>query len=85
MPVPTHRDGCKTRMFSTICPDCGEQVYYFSCTCGSKVFFDLPTPPWDPHEIRCIPYLIRYMIEIEHVPESHIRDIVEEHSRIFIH
>lgn len=81
MPIPTHRVGCETRMFPTNCPDCGERVYYFSCSCGSKVFFNLPEPPWVPHEDGCIPYLIRYMIEIERVPESQIRSIVEEYSR----
>jgi hypothetical protein len=81
MPVPTHRDGCETRMFATKCPDCGDEVFYFSCTCGSKVYFDLPEPPWSPHEDRCISYLIRYMVEIERVPESQVRSLVEEYSR----
>lgn len=81
MPVPTHRDDCKTKTFSTSCPDCGNKVYYFSCSCGSKVFFDLPYPPWNPHENSCIPYLLRYMIEVEHVPEAQIRSIVEEYSQ----
>lgn len=81
MPVPTHREDCKRLMYSIKCPDCGALVYYFSCSCGSKVFFNLPEPPWDPHENSCIPYLIRYLIEIERVPESQITSIVEEYSR----
>ncbi len=82
MPVPTHRDGCKTTMFPTKCPDCGDAVFYFSWTCGSRVFFDLPEPPWNPHEDRCIPYLLRYMLEIERVLESQVRGIIHEYSKI---
>ncbi len=81
MPVPTHRDDCDTKIFGTSCPDCGQDVYYFSCTCGSKVFFNLQEPPWNPHEDTCIPYLLRYMIEIEHVPGYQVRSIIEEYSR----
>jgi hypothetical protein len=81
MAVPIHNEGCKTRLVPTKCPECGKQVYYFSCSCGSKVFFDLSEPPWNPHGAVCIPYLIRCMVEIDKVPESQIRSIVEEYSR----
>lgn len=81
MPVPTHREGCVTRIWPTTCPECGEDVYFFSCTCGSKVYFDLPQPPWNPHENRCIPYLIRYLTEDEGISETRVRQIVEEYSR----
>ncbi len=81
MPVPTHRDDCETRIWKTSCPDCGDPVYFFSCTCGSKVFFDLNRPPWNPHEERCIPYLIRYLSEIEQISPRHIRQLVEKYAR----
>lgn len=80
MPVPTHREGCESKMWSTNCLDCGEKVYYFTCSCGSKVFFELNTPPWSPHADRCIPYLVRYLIETEHISETRVRSIVEEYS-----
>jgi hypothetical protein len=81
MPVPTHREDCKSLIYSTNCPDCGALVYYFSCSCGSKVYFNLKEPPWNPHEDSCIPYLLRYLTEIERIPESQIRSFVEEYSR----
>jgi hypothetical protein len=81
MPVPTHREDCVTKIWPTTCPECGEDVYFFSCTCGSKVYFDLPHPPWNPHENRCIPYLIRYLTEEEHISGLRVRQIVEEYSR----
>ncbi|MCI0696071.1 hypothetical protein L0337_29235 [candidate division KSB1 bacterium] len=80
MPVPTHREDCECKMWSTNCPDCGKGVYYFTCSCGSKVFFELNTPPWNPHKDRCIPYLVRYLIEIENISETRVRRIVEEYS-----
>ena len=81
MPVPTHREDCETQIWRTKCPDCNETVYFFSCTCGSKVFFDLRRPPWNPHEQRCIPYLVRYLREVKGLSSTHIRQMIEEYSR----
>lgn len=37
--VPTHGSDCrKVRSYPTACPYCGTRVFYFECTCGSKVF-----------------------------------------------
>jgi hypothetical protein len=72
MPVPTHRADCQTRLWETTCHYCGDVVYFFSCSCGSKVFFDLNHPPWNPHEERCIPYLIHYLRNVEHSSPDHI-------------
>lgn len=82
MPVPTHSPDCKTKMFPTTCPDCGDDVFFFSCTCGSKVFFDLPNYPWNPHEDRCIPYLLRIIKEIQKVPDGEVRSLIEEYSKV---
>ena len=81
MPVPTHSEDCETQLWRTRCPDCGDIVYFFSCTCGSKVFFDLNRPPWNPHENRCIPYQIRYLREAKLLSSTHIRQMIEQHSR----
>lgn len=80
MPVPTHRPGCDTAIYPTQCPHCGDDVYFFSCTCGSRVFFDLPHPPWNPHEERCYLYLISYLSETENTPIQHIRSLVEQYA-----
>lgn len=49
MSVPTHGPWCSTRLYQTRCWDCRETVYFFSCTCGSRVLFDDPEPPWSDH------------------------------------
>ncbi len=82
MPVPTHREDCKTYLNKTRCPDCGDNVFYFSCTCGSKVFFDLDVPPWNPHEHRCWLYHIRIMREIYGYPEHLIVNIIEQEANV---
>lgn len=47
--VPTHGPDCETRTWPTDCGICGQPVFYFSCTCGSGVFFDALGPPWPRH------------------------------------
>ncbi len=81
MPVPTHRYDCTTRLWETSCPDCDDAVYFFSCTCGSKVFFDLPDPPWNPHERRCIPYLARQASSVEGMSLTEVRKRVDLEAR----
>lgn len=41
---------CTTRTFPTRCRECGASVFYFSCSCGSKVFFDELGLPWPVHD-----------------------------------
>ncbi len=81
MSVPTHGDSCQTRMWLTRCPDCNDLVYFFSCSCGSKVFFDLNCPPWNPHEDRCVPYLVRYLKDVKGMSFSTIIQFIEEYAR----
>lgn len=40
---------CGSRTWPTKCPTCREEVFFFSCTCGSKVFFDELGAPWPVH------------------------------------
>ena len=49
MPIPTHNDRCVTKAFMTNCPDCRDDVWFFSCNCGSKVYFNDLGWPWDQH------------------------------------
>lgn len=45
-----HGPWCNTRTYPTRCRYCGEQVFFFSCDCGCRVFFDPPLgPPWPEH------------------------------------
>ena len=44
-----HGWGCRTRTFPTKCRHCQAKVFFFSCDCGSAVFFDHLGPPWPVH------------------------------------
>ena len=50
MSVHTHGIHCNARTFPTKCTRCGDRIFYFSCNCGSKVFFDDLGPPWPVHD-----------------------------------
>jgi hypothetical protein len=45
----THGTWCNTHTYRTRCRYCGEEVFYFSCDCGCKVFFDSLGSPWPEH------------------------------------
>ena len=77
MPVPNHGPSCRTSIWRTQCKDCSKEVYFFSCTCGSKVLFNLAEPPWNPHEDSCFPYQIR-LAEGEGRTVGEIRDLVDK-------
>ena len=50
MSVPGHGVVCRTHTFPTRCSNCGDEVFFFSCTCGSRVFFDELGWPWLEHD-----------------------------------
>jgi hypothetical protein len=51
MSVPSHGPLCrKIRCYPTVCPTCGEEVYFYKCSCGSKVYFDELSLDWPKHE-----------------------------------
>lgn len=50
MSVPQHGEHCRTLTFPTKCRHCGDDVFFFSCTCGSRVFFDELGWPWPEHD-----------------------------------
>lgn len=52
MSVPRHGLDCGTHTFPAKCGKCGDDVYFFSCTCGSRVFFDELGSPWPVHDCR---------------------------------
>ena len=45
-----HGPWCGSRTFQTNCPTCRAEVYYFSCDCGSRVFFDDLGGSWPRHD-----------------------------------
>lgn len=40
---------CKTITFPLKCKHCQQQIFFFSCDCGSRVLFDDLGPPWPMH------------------------------------
>lgn len=50
MSVLTHGVGCRTHTFPTKCRRCGDAVFFFRCSCGSRVFFDKLGWPWPEHD-----------------------------------
>ena len=45
-----HGPWCSSRTFPTNCPTCRAKVYFFSCDCGSRVFFDDLGGSWPRHD-----------------------------------
>ena len=48
----THGAWCNTKTRPSDCRYCGSRVYYFTCDCGCKVFFEDSAPPWDQHKCQ---------------------------------
>ncbi len=52
MGVPTHGPSCRTVLSRPArCQTCDGFVYYWGCTCGSRVLFDVAGETWSKH--RC--------------------------------
>jgi hypothetical protein len=81
MSVPTHQTDCQTQLWRTFCPDCHERVYFFSCSCGSKVYFNLNQPPWNPHGDRCIPYLVRILTQAGNFNPAQVLAMIDTRAR----
>lgn len=47
--IPSHGPGCRTQTHPIDCPDCGADIYFFSCNHGTKMFFDALGYPWPEH------------------------------------
>lgn len=45
-----HGRWCGSRTFPMNCPTCQAKVYFFSCDCGSRVFFDDLGGSWPRHD-----------------------------------
>jgi hypothetical protein len=66
-------------MWGTNCPDCGDGVFFFSCTCGSRIFFDSVGPPWPLHAERCHLYQVR-VFRAAGNSARHARQLVESEA-----
>ncbi len=70
MPVPGHKPDCETYIYKITCPDCGQLVWLFGCSCGSKVFFNEIGPPWPRHADTCWKYQIRLLLQEGKSPDQ---------------
>lgn len=75
---PTHGWWCNAHTYPTRCPYCGAEVFYFSCDCGSKVFFDSLGWPWPVHD--CVNNILK-QVEIS-IAEDYARRVAERHERL---
>lgn len=80
MPVPTHDPSCRTKVWDTSCPRCGEHVFFFLCSCGSKVFFDALGHPWPQHNDTCLAIRIHELRESERLSLDDVEQIVHAES-----
>ncbi len=79
MSVPTHSSDCTTRAFPYTCPYCDSEVFFFMCSCGSKVLFDSLGSPWPQH--RCYEFVIRTAIDTLSTSRSHddIHNLIQKY------
>jgi hypothetical protein len=83
MSIPTHSSDCVTKIFKTNCPDCNSKVFFFSCNCGSKVYFESIGDPWPQH--FCRNHEIKFAIDLvrnsDRMKDSEIIKLIEDHSK----
>ncbi len=75
---PAHGWWCGARTYPTRCRLCGANVFYFSCHCGCKVFFDSLGWPWPEHD--CVGNVLR-QVEIS-IAEDYARRVAERQEHI---
>jgi len=75
---PTHGWWCNAQTYPTRCRYCGAEVFYFSCDCGSKVFFDSLGWPWPVHD--CAKSILK-QVKIS-IAEEYAKRIAERQERI---
>ena len=69
-----------TKTWQTACPDCAKRVFFFSCTCGSKVFFDQLGAPWPHHEDVCVGHLVRVLRNADGLSFAQIERRLEDEA-----
>lgn len=86
MSVPTHISSCRSKAFPIICKGCGVTVFYFTCSCGSKVFFDSLGYPWTEHICQDLKDEMELVAGINEFKQKYnssdyeIRDFLRQHS-----
>lgn len=57
--VPSHGPQCDTRTYPTRCRYCETAVFFFQCSCGSRMLFDDLGEPWPRHDCKLLPWSAR--------------------------
>ena len=78
----THGAWCNTDTSPSNCKHCGARVYYFTCDCGCKVFFEDLGPPWDKH--NCPERQNDLDIEIRNTIRKWVRKVGIERTAILL-
>jgi hypothetical protein len=81
MPVPTHDATCKTTAFPITCWFCHADIFYFCCSHGSEVLFDMLGPPWPRHFDNCIGQKILNVQSASNLSVAEVEDLVKTDAR----
>lgn len=85
MSHPFHDSSCTSLAFEMPCPACKEPVFYYKCSCGSKIFFNEPGYPWEIH--NCDEYRItkelELMLDIDRLSKDEIYEEIVKHEKRF--
>ena len=81
MPVPTHDLSCRSKAWQTQCHDCSKVVFFFMCSCGSKVFFDSLRPPWPQHQENCLGNKVRLLRDADGLSVDEVELLVEAEAK----
>ncbi len=83
MSIPSHNSSCITKAFPTNCPDCKADVYFFGCTCGSKVYFDELGFPWSQHycQARRLREQLEIMVGVERMTDDELYTIILKYEK----
>ncbi len=50
--APKHGPWCNSKTIRMECKYCDKLIFYQTCDCNSKVFYDSLGPPWPKHNCR---------------------------------
>jgi hypothetical protein len=83
MAIPNHDSSCVTKSYEATCQYCKRQVWFVSCSCGSKIFFDDRGYPWEKH--YCQRYFIKNALDLVHnagrLSTQEIWTLIQKHEK----
>ena len=78
----THGSWCNTVTEPRDCRYCRSRVFYFTCDCGCKVFFEDLGPPWNKHD--CPEYQKEVDVEIKNLIRKYVRKFGVEKTAVIL-